>query len=135
MEYCAQAVVAMLKRPDFGKNQRIFLSPFEASQRQIVAELERVLGVEFAEEHVDDGKLVQDAQSGWEEDWDINFAYQLVTAGVLLPEYKSGFESAGKKPILEHEIETPKFTLEGVLNHWLSAHAGGAVPWKDERFG
>jgi len=115
LQYCGSAVAALLKHPDTGRNQRVFLSPFEASQRQIVAELESLMKVKFTTAHAEDEKIVKEAQRVWEEEKDLSAAYQLVTAGVLLPSYKSGFESSGKEPILEKMIVMPKLTMSSVV--------------------
>ncbi|KAK5171966.1 uncharacterized protein LTR77_003603 [Saxophila tyrrhenica] len=128
LEYCGAALVALLKHPEVGINQRVFLSPFEASQREIIAELESQLNVEFATAHADDKKIVQGAQTDWKQTKNVFSAYQLVSAGILLPEYKSGFESSGKAPILEHLLEMPKLTLKGIVAEWIAADKSSSEP-------
>lgn len=121
LPYSAKAVVQLLKHPEVGKNQRIFLSSFEASQRDIVAELEKQQGVKYATSSVECEGVVREAQSRWENQGDEMAAYRLVTAGILLPQGKSNFVSTGKKPMLEKELEMPQLTLESVIRNWILA--------------
>ena len=112
----------LLKRPDLAKNQRIFLSAFEASQQQVVAELGRQQNVRYSTSHVDTNKIVKESQAKWAEEQDENAAYTLVAAGILLPEYKANFVTSGKKPLLEQAVELPKLTLEDVVRDWVQSH-------------
>lgn len=123
LAYAAQAVADVLKHPDLGVNQRIFLSPFQASQREIVTELETQQGVEYTANHVEGHDDVEQAKVKWIRERDENAAYILVSAGILLPEYRSDFETAGKQPILEKLIEMRKLTLEDVVREWLIVKA------------
>jgi hypothetical protein len=116
----------ILKHPELFKNKRVFVSPFEASQRQVIAELERQQGVKYSISAVNDQEEIRKAQEGWELRKDIASAYRLVAAGVLLPEYKSGFATAGKDPLLEETVEMPKITLEDVVREKLQAMAAAA---------
>jgi hypothetical protein len=126
LAYCAAAVPQILKHLELFKNKRVFVSPFEATQRQVIAELERQQGVKYSITAVNDQEEIQKAQEGWELRKDIPSAYRLVAAGVLLPEYKSGFATAGKEPLLERLVEMPKITLEDVVREKLQAMAAAA---------
>ncbi|KAK3716653.1 hypothetical protein LTR37_006283 [Vermiconidia calcicola] len=120
--YGAQATLQLLKHPDVAKNQRVFLCPVEGSQREVVAELEKQQRVKYSVSHVDTESIVRGAQTKWESDRDVIAAYKLVAAGVLLPEYKADFASAGKQPILEQIVEMPKLTVEDIVREWVEAH-------------
>lgn len=75
---------------------------------------------------VNDQEEIRRAQEGWEARKDIPSAYRLVAAGVFLPEYKSGFATAGKEPLLERLVEMPKITLEDVVREKLQAMTAAA---------
>lgn len=115
LPYSAQATVQLMKNPEVGKNQRIFVSGFEASQQDIVAELEKQQGVKYDVSHEDADQIVAEAKSKWANEREASAPYTLIKASILLPEYKANFVSAGKKPILEELVEMPKLTLEGVV--------------------
>ena len=120
LPYSAQATLQILKHPELFQNQRVFLSGVEASQRQIVAELERQKqGEKYTDTQVNGEQIVRDAQAQWSSG-DKNAAYTLVTAGILLPEYKANFATAGKKPILEEMVDIPKLTLEEVVRDYVN---------------
>ncbi|KAH6680627.1 hypothetical protein B0J14DRAFT_446973, partial [Halenospora varia] len=51
--YVAQGVLQVLKSPDKFRNQRVFMEAFAASQRDIVAELEKQQGVKYTSQNVD----------------------------------------------------------------------------------
>ena len=55
-------------------------------------------------------------------DRDVNAAYTLVAAGVLLPEYKANFATSGKRLILERMVDMPGLTLEDVVQGWIEGH-------------
>ena len=122
LPYCAEATLQILKHTDIARNQRIFLSAFEASQRQVVAELEEQQQLKYTASHADEDRIVQEAKARWNSAKDENAAYTLVTPGVLLPEYKGNFVSSNKQPILEQIVEMPKLTLEVVVNEWVQAN-------------
>lgn len=122
LPYCAAATLALLARPDLGRNQRIFLCPFEASQQSIVSILERTQNVKYQTQMVDDGILIADAQRKWQEEKDVSATYTLIAAGVLHPEYRSDFATASKSPILERMVDMPELTLEGVVKDWIKAN-------------
>ena len=119
LEYAAQAVIEMLKRPEIGVNQHVFLSPFQASQRQIVGELERQQRAEYTSAAVDGAAIIGKAKRKWLEEQDDTAAYTLVSAGILLPEYSSDFRTAVKQPILEELVDMRKFTLNDVVREWV----------------
>lgn len=121
LPYAAQATLQILNHPDIGKNQRIFLSPFQASQREIVAELEKVQGVKYQVADADDDQIVQDATAKWKTEGDVQAAYTLVAADILLPGHGSDFPTAKKTPILENVVSMPKLTLQDVIKAWYEA--------------
>lgn len=122
LPYCAQAVVRLFRHPEIAENQRVFLSPFEASQRQVVAELEKLQNVAYSNVDVDGSQVVRDAQAKWKGEKDMNAAFTLVKASILLPEYKAGFVSAGKHPVLEDLVGLPKLSVEDVVREWVEQH-------------
>jgi hypothetical protein len=120
--YTAEATLAILKHPEVTKSKRIFLSPFEATQKEVVAELERQQHATYTVSGVDDSATVKEAKKQWNEKGDYNAAYRLVTAGVLLSEYLAGFASARKEPILEDVVDMAKLRLEDVVREWVEAN-------------
>lgn len=118
LSYAAQGVIECLKHPEETKNKRVFLEAFTASQREIVAELEKQQGVKYEElEPVDGKKTVEDAHQRWEASGqtDNDAVITTVVAGILMPEYHADFVQSGKKPMLEDLVQMPKVTLEDVV--------------------
>lgn len=122
LPYVAQAVLQILKHPDFFQNQRVFLSPFQASQREIVARLEKEQGVKYLANEDDSAKAVEDAKFKWRTEHDPTVVGTLVSAGVLLPGFGADFVTSKKSPILEELVEMPKLTLEEVIQDWVIKH-------------
>ena len=102
----------------------MFLSPFQASQREIVAELEKAQSVKYKTFDADSSNIVMNAQSKWKNEKDLTAAYTLVSAGVLLPKYGADFVSSGKAPLLEDMVEMPKLSLETLVKAWIEQHPG-----------
>ncbi|KAK5123525.1 hypothetical protein LTR85_002563 [Meristemomyces frigidus] len=126
LPYAAQAVIQVLKHPDATRNERVFLSAFEASQRDIVAELEKQQGMQYTvDESFDADKVVEEAKAKWLKEGDLSTLATTIRAAVMLPEYGTNFVSAGKKPILEQVegVRLPTLTLESVVRQWLTAQA------------
>ena len=109
----------ILKQPEATKNKRVYVSAFEASQQQVVAELEKQQGVRYATSHLDAEATVAEAKAKWKREQDVNAAYRLVSAGTLVPECNAGFVNAGKQPILEELVSMPSLTLEDVVKQWI----------------
>ncbi|KAK5120688.1 hypothetical protein LTR85_006046 [Meristemomyces frigidus] len=124
LPYAAAAALQILQLPvEQTANKRIFVSAFEASQRQVVAELEKQQGVEYTSIPYDADKTVEEAKAKWAAQQDIYAAYTTVTASIMLPEYGSNFDTSGKQPLLERMegVALPRLTLESVLREWLEA--------------
>ena len=120
LAYAAKATLEALKHPEQTKNKRIFLSPFEASQSDVVARLEKLQGVKYSVATLPDDIVEQThakIKAGDEE-----AVYMTVTAGLFLEEYKSGSRTAGKSPIVEDFVDLPKLTLKQVVKEWVDAH-------------
>ena len=120
LPYSGAAIVQALHHPDRVRNQRVFLEAFTASQRDLVAELERqqssgigpaITYTELAP--TDGGAAVAAAHARWESSGhrDLGAAYETITAEILMEEYGAGFRQAGKGPFLEDLVEMPKVTL------------------------
>ncbi|KAK6396413.1 hypothetical protein LTR65_009497 [Meristemomyces frigidus] len=127
LPYSAAAALQVLQLPaEQTANKRIFVSAFEASQRQIVAELEKQQGVQYTAVPFDADKTVQEAKAKWDAEQDIPAAYTTLVAAAVLPEYKANFETVGKQPLLQgmDGVTLPKLTLEGVVREWLKAKSG-----------
>ncbi len=122
MSYVAKATLQILKHPDLFRNQRVFLSPFQASQREIVAELEKAQNVKYKTWDADSNEIVTSAQSTWKTERDLMAAYTLVSAGVLLPGHGADFLTSRKAPLLEEMVEMPKMSLETVIKTWVERH-------------
>lgn len=116
LSYAAQGIVEILKHPDETKNKRVFMEAFTASQREIVAELEKQQGVKYEElSPVNGAEAVEDAHHRWNKSKDFDAAITTVVAEILMEEYGANFVKAGKKPILEDFAVMPKVTLEDVV--------------------
>ncbi|KAF7188358.1 Phenylcoumaran benzylic ether reductase Pyrc5 [Pseudocercospora fuligena] len=118
LSYAAQGVLECLKHPKETKNKRIFMQAFAASQREIVAELEKQQGVKYTELSPIDGTIaVQNAHQSWEASLhkDQIARIQTVKAQILVKEYGTDFVEAGKKPLLETFVDMPKVTLQDVV--------------------
>jgi hypothetical protein len=122
LSYVAQATLQILKHSELFKNQRVFLSPFQASQREIVAELEKLQGVKYQDFDADSEKVVKNAKLEWETEANAVAAGTLVSAGVLLPGFGADFVSSKKTPILEEIVEMPSLTLKAVIKAWVKRH-------------
>lgn len=118
----AQAVSQILKHPDIFKNQRVYLSPFQASQREIVAQPEKRQSVGYRAIEVDDVEPVEDANLKWKTKQDPMAVSTLIRAGVLLPGFGADFATSKKSPSLEELVEMPILTLEGVIETWVEKH-------------
>ncbi|KAI7553410.1 hypothetical protein KC331_g1249 [Hortaea werneckii] len=86
----------MLRDPRATANRRIFLSPFETSLREIVAELERQQGVKYEVLPFDAEAEVAAAKQKPTTEKDMNSIYVTIPAVVLLPEYGTAFQTAAK---------------------------------------
>ncbi|KAK5128149.1 hypothetical protein LTR08_004101 [Meristemomyces frigidus] len=115
LAYAAAAGLEILRLPAAKTaNKRIYMSPQEASQHQIVAELEKQQGVEYT-------SLPFEAESALAEAREIvaadHMSFATVPATVLLPEYQANFVTAGKLPLLErlNGVKLPELTVENVV--------------------
>ncbi|KAK3641096.1 hypothetical protein LTR56_011542 [Elasticomyces elasticus] len=97
--HTAQAVIASLKHPEATRNQRIFVSPFEVSQRKIVEVLEELQGVKYDVTHIP-GDIMERTNARI-VGGDTNAVAVTIAAGVLLSEYRADFVSSGKTPLIE----------------------------------
>ncbi|KAK4959020.1 hypothetical protein LTR10_003819 [Elasticomyces elasticus] len=120
LAYAAQAVVASLKHPEATRNKRVFVSPFEVSQRKIVEVLEELQGVNYAVSHVP-GHIIERTHvrivGG-----DTNAVAVTIAAGVLLSEYRADFVSSGKTPLIESIADMPSLGVQEVLAAWVEGH-------------
>ncbi|GAB1739847.1 hypothetical protein NU219Hw_g4781t1 [Hortaea werneckii] len=116
LPYTAAAVVQILKNHRATANRRIFLSPFETSQREIVAELERQQGVKYDELPFDADAEVAAAEHKWTTENDMSSVYVTIPAVVLLPEYGTAFQTRAKFPIAEaiEGVKLPPMSVAGV---------------------
>lgn len=124
MAYSAAAVLQILRLPaEQTANKRIYVSPFEASQHQIVAELEKQQGVKYTSVPFDADAALKMAKAKWKAERDVYALYTTIAAAVLLTEYKAGFVTAGKGPVLEsmEGVELPKLTLEDVVSEFVKS--------------
>lgn len=114
LPFAAQGVVQALKHPDETENTIVFVHAFEASQQQIVAELERQQSVKYEASDLDAEAVMEESKAKWEGQGDVGAAYMLVQGAFLLPEYGTDFVKSGKK-LGDGFMELPKLTLEEVV--------------------
>ncbi|KAK4503959.1 hypothetical protein PRZ48_004874 [Zasmidium cellare] len=122
LPYSALGVVESIKHAEETKNKRIFLDPLKASQREVVAELERQQGVKYTElEPVVGTKAIEEAHKKWADsgETDIPAVLTTVTAQILVEEYGTDFKKARKGPILEDFVKMPKITLPEVVKMYV----------------
>lgn len=120
LPYAALAIVESLTHPEATRNLRIFISPFESSQREVVAELERLQGVKYIVSHVSES-IVEETHARIAAGDESAIALT-ITAAVLLPEYRADFKTSGKQPLAEDIADLPQLSLQDVLTDWVKAH-------------
>jgi hypothetical protein len=100
MPYAAAATIAAFTHSNATKNNRIFMSAFVASERDIVADMKKLQGATYAVSHasVDVLDQIRDKLKADEEQPGAyqSAQYETVTASVLLPEYQAGSVTLGK---------------------------------------
>ncbi|KAI6802130.1 hypothetical protein KC367_g8196 [Hortaea werneckii] len=123
LPYTAAAVVQILRNPHDTANKRIFLSPFETSQREVVAELERRQGVEYNVIPFDADEEVAAAKKKWITEKDMGSIYVTIPAAVLLAEYEAAFQIAAKSPIAEkmESLKLPQISAAEVVQGWVGS--------------
>jgi hypothetical protein len=115
LPYAAQGIVQALKHPKETENRTVFIRAFEASQKQVVEELERQQGVKYAASIVDTEAIVQDSKTRLEADeGDLGAAFAGVQITFLLPGYGTDFVKAGKY-LVNNFTEMPILTLEEAI--------------------
>ena len=123
LPYTAAAVVQILRNPHDTANKRIFLSPFETSQREVVAELERRQGVEYNVIPFDADEEVAAAKKKWITEKDMGSIYVTIPAAVLLAEYEAAFQIAAKSSIAEkmESLKLPQISAAEVVQGWVGS--------------
>lgn len=114
----ALGVVESIKHAEETKNKRVYLNPLRASQREVVAELEKQQGVKYKElEPVVGTNAIGEAHKKWVASGktDIPAIFTTVAAQILVEEYGTDFTKAGKGPVLEDFVKMPKITLPEVV--------------------
>ncbi|KAI6855392.1 hypothetical protein KC343_g3207 [Hortaea werneckii] len=121
LPYTAAAVVQILRNPRATANRRVFLSPFETSQREVVAELERQQRVKYEVLPFDADAEVAAAKQKWSTEKDMSSIYVTIPAVVLLPEYGTAFQTTGKSPIAEkmESMKLPTISAAEVVQGWV----------------
>jgi len=115
LPFAAQGIVQALRHPKETENRAIFVRAFEASQRQVVEELERQQGAKYATSIFDAEAIVQDSKTRLEADKsDLGAAFAGVQIAFLMPGYGSDFVKAGKY-LVNDFVEMPKLTLEEAI--------------------
>ncbi|KAF8854602.1 NAD(P)-binding protein [Acephala macrosclerotiorum] len=122
LPYAALGVLKVLQNPDKFENQRVFMEGFAASQKEIVAELEKQQGVEYSSTTIDGKAKVKEAMKTLEKGFDLQAAFDTVKAEIWRPEYKANFVASGKQPILERVLEMPKISLKDVVGEYVTFH-------------
>ncbi|KAI6803291.1 hypothetical protein KC332_g15111 [Hortaea werneckii] len=126
LPYTAAAVVQILRNRRATANKRVFLSPFETSQREVVAELERQQGVKYDVLPFDADAEVAGAKQKWSTEKDMSSIYVTIPAVVLLPEYGTAFQTAAKSPIAEkmESMKLPQISAVEVVQGWVRSIDG-----------
>jgi hypothetical protein len=122
LPYTAQGVIQVLKHSENFKNKRVFMEAFAASQKDIVAELEKQQGVKYTSTTINGVERTKKAMDTLAKEFDLNEAFATVKSELWVPEYKADFVAAGKHPILEHSVSLPKITLQDVVKEYLATH-------------
>lgn len=118
LPFAAQGVVQALKYPEQTKNTVVFVRAFEASQQQIVAELERQQGAKYSATDVDANAIIKEAKARL-DGGDASAAFTLVQAAFLTPDFGADFVGS-KKNVGNAYMELPELTLEKVIKDVLS---------------
>ncbi|KAI7210462.1 hypothetical protein KC333_g8215 [Hortaea werneckii] len=128
--------VKLVKISDFGdheelvqalKGQDVLIScanlslPFETSQRQIVAELERQQGVKYDVLPFKADEEGAAAKHSWTGEDGTNSICVTIPAVILLPEYETAFKTAAKFPIAEWSegMRLPPLGAGEVVEEWI----------------
>lgn len=119
LSFAAQGVVEAVKHPRETENKVIFVRAFEASQQQIVRELEKQQKVQYKATEVDAQAVMKEAKAQLVNDKDDAAAYTLVQAAFLLPEFGTDFVKA-KKDIADEYMTLPTISLEEVVKDVLT---------------
>jgi hypothetical protein len=122
LPFAAQGIIRALKHPKDTENKTVFIRAFEASQRQVVEELERQQGAKYATSIVDTEAIVQDSKTRLEADaGDLGAAFAGVQTAFLLPGYGTDFVKA-RKYLVNDFAEMPKLTLEEAIKDVLKEY-------------
>lgn len=122
LPFTGASVVEALKHPKETANKTIFVREFEASQYDIVKELERQQGVTYKAETIDAAAAIKEAKRKVAESNDVYAKYVLVQAGFLRPEYKTDFVKA-KEYVVTDLLGLPTSTLQTVVKDALKQYA------------
>jgi uncharacterized protein YbjT (DUF2867 family) len=111
LPWVGEAIAQILRNPELTKNKIFPVRAFEASQKEIVAVLEREQGVKYEVTLVDGQKMIDEGKKKWEAG-DASGIMQCIQAGFLLKGFGSNLQEELVVKVGSDELDLPKLTLE-----------------------
>ena len=114
LPWAAEAVAQIFRNPELTKNKIFSVRAFEASQREIVAALEKFQRVKYEISQVNGKKQIEVYQQKWTEG-DSSALLPLIQAGFLLPGYGSNLVDEDVLEIRSDKLDLPRISLYSVV--------------------
>jgi hypothetical protein len=111
LPWVAEAIAQILRNPELTKNKIFPVSAFEASQKEVVAVLEREQGVKYEVISVDGQKMIADGKKKLEAG-DSSGIMQCIQAGFLLKGFGSNLQEELVVKVGSDKLDLPKLSLE-----------------------
>ncbi|KIW44906.1 hypothetical protein, variant [Exophiala oligosperma] len=115
LPWAAHGITQVLLSPSKTANKVVPIRGFEASQKDIIAMLEKEQNVTYNIEHFNPDDAISKAQSSWRENKDIPSALQLVQAGFFLDGYGSDLVGEGIVQTGNEYLNLPELRVEEVV--------------------
>jgi uncharacterized protein YbjT (DUF2867 family) len=108
----ARAVVKILEKPDLTKNQYVYISSFQTSQRAILDAVEKITGQKWTVKSEDTGKGLLESGNAKLQKGDFSGAYDLIKGSALGAGDLGNLESAG---LWNDKLGLPKEDFEATI--------------------
>lgn len=122
LPWAAEGIAQILLTPEQTANKVVPIHGFEASQNDIISALEKLQNVSYEISHFDSKKGIEEAQSSWRENKDIQSALFLVKAGFFTAGNGSNFVKEGTVQVGNEFLNLPPLDfdeiVEKAVNQW-----------------
>jgi uncharacterized protein YbjT (DUF2867 family) len=118
LPWVAEAIAQILRNPDSTKNKIFPVRAFEASQKEVVAALEREQGVKYEVVPVDGQQMIADGKKKWEAG-DSTGIMQCIQAGFLLKGFGSNLQEELVVKVGSDKLDLPKLSLDQTVKESL----------------